>query len=96
MVFVARERRDHAGTHGCARFGGDEWKADRRYSIQPRALLQRRGEFNKLEKKAHEEVINSAETLVTRGAPKVLALRRGVIQTIEHKHLAFPEPGCCV
>ena len=33
--------------NGCARFGGDEWNTERRYSIQPRALLQRRVEFSR-------------------------------------------------
>jgi hypothetical protein len=41
LILLFRAVEDGSRTHsGCARFGGDEWNTDRRYSIQPRAVLQ--------------------------------------------------------
>ena len=42
-MFVCQEEGTMRAHNGCARFGGDEWNADWRYSIQPRALILRRG-----------------------------------------------------
>ena len=46
LCSFAREEGAMRAHNGCARFCGDEWNADRRYSIQPRALLPGRESSN--------------------------------------------------
>ena len=47
LSVYAFEEMEAADVHGTSVVlsGGDEWKTDRRLSIQPRGLLFRRGEF---------------------------------------------------
>jgi hypothetical protein len=50
LSVYAFEEMEATDVHGTSvvLLGGDEWKTDRRLSIQPRALLFRRGEFRRL------------------------------------------------